>query len=129
MASEYEYNRDLFNKKAYYFTRKYANPINSFYGPWDFSDKNFETYNKFIDVIFDDVLDRIIISCQYNETVEKLLSLYYQKKEIKDLNKGILLFHHNKRMIDYYDKRKLKEANIHHGSIICVIDKTDIRFA
>ena len=129
MLSEYKNNPELFNKKAYYFTRKYANPINSFYGPWDFSDKNFGTYDKFIDVIFDDGLDRIIISCQYNETVEKLLSLYYQKKEIKDLNKDILLFHHNKRMIDYYDKRKLKEANIHHGSIISVIDKTDIIFA
>ena len=44
-ANEYRFNRDLYNKKAQYFTKKYASP-NSMYGNIEFTDSWDFTYSK-----------------------------------------------------------------------------------
>ena len=44
-ANEYRFNKDLYNKKAQYFTKKYASP-HSMYGNKEFTDSWDFTYSK-----------------------------------------------------------------------------------
>ena len=136
---EYNNKRNLFNKKARYFTNKYANPDSvSVDKYWCFSvdEKDLELMNNLpklkCNYNFNDnsficlhieyflLCDRgdIIIKCKLNELAGNVIQRAFDKKKISN-NERLLVFHGNNKI---YMNISIGENGLYDNSKIIIID-------
>ena len=130
-AEELRNNRQLFDKKIEYFTKKYANPISASQiyngSDWDFTYKmneNNNYINDSINIIFElDGINRLNFQAGKNELAKNVILRYCNYVGIE--YKYILCFHKLKRI---NENNTLEQNNIENNSLIVLINHKDIIF-
>ena len=126
-ANEIRYNRQLFEEKVKYFTKKYANINNAsnIYKVWDFTynikdDKN----NDYINITFElDGINRFSCQAKKNEITKNVVLNYCQSAGMERNYKDYFYYFKSKRLILY---KALEENGIDNNSLIIVIDGSNI---
>ena len=150
IANEYLFNRPLYESKVIFFTKKYANPISSYYRnldkDWNFSynekdltpfvkpkENNSEIYNEYdgneknIDVLFhiNGSNIKIIIQCQLKEKIRDVVDRFLIKCSYKSKNELQLLYIYNSRKLNLDKQVGYEFIN---KSRVEVINITDLEF-
>ena len=150
IANEYLFNRPLYESKVIFFTKKYANPISSYYRnldkDWNFSynekdltpfvkpkENNSEIYNEYdgneknIDVLFhiNGSNIKIIIQCQLKEKIRDVVDRFLIKCSYKSKNELQLLYMYNSRKLNLDKQVGYEFIN---KSRVEVINITDLEF-
>ena len=149
IVNEYLFNRPLYESKVKFFTKKYANPMSSYYrnpkyliNDWDFSydfipylrhkDNNSEIYNKYdgneqsimIQLSFNGN-PGLNVQCQLKEKIRDVVDRFLIKCSYKSKNELQLLYMYNSRKLNL-DKQVGYEFS--NESLVEVINITDLEF-
>ena len=151
IANEYLFNRPLYESKVIFFTKKYANPISSYYRnldkDWNFSynekdltpfvkpkENNSEIYNEYdgneknIDVLFHiNGRNKIIIQCQLKEKIRDVVDRFLIKCSYKSKNELQLLYIYNGRKLNLDKQVGYEFSNKYHVEVD-VINIIDLEF-
>lgn len=134
-AEEFRKNRNLFDKKVEYFTKKYANPISAskIYdnSDWDFTyniNENIKGNNQFkndyINIIIElNGINRLNFQARKNELTKNVILKYCNSVGID--YKYIWCFHKSKKI---NENNTLEQNDIGNNSLIALINTEDVIF-